>query len=227
MALRLFAEIHEHEPNQIQPLVEMAIEQRALGQPKKSEELLRRALALDSVHLGALEQLAEHHFLAEDFDEMFSICQRAIAAHPHKLGPYLQASRAAAQLGRKEDAEKFLEAACAMVGQRPEIIALRLSHARKDRDWSKARAMIQQFEAETKRYSALWVQRVALAITTGDYDGAAAALPDQLPATAFEASRVHSYVGRSQKRAGDSLTLRPVTLRRSRSRLMTALLMPT
>lgn len=194
-ALELFTTAHDRQPHQAQPLVEMAVELRALGQPKKSEDLLQRALTLDPVYLGALEQLAEHQLLAEDFEGALAVCRRAISAHPHRLGPYLQASRAAAELGRREDAAQLLDTASNMVGQCPEIRAMQVSHARQNRDWNTALALLAQSETETNRYASLWTQRAALAITTGDYDGAAAALPAVLPSTAHEASRVHLFRG--------------------------------
>jgi hypothetical protein len=78
-----------------------------------------------------------------------------------------------------------------MAGPSAEILAMRITYAREDRDWDAALALLAQSEPETSCYIGLWTQRVALAITTGDYDGAAA----DLPATAHEASRVHFFRG--------------------------------
>ena len=95
------------QPQQPQALVEMAIEQRALGNPRESEALLRRALAIYPDYQAALEQLAEHHLLAENFDEALTVARRAIATYPHRHRPYLLASRAAAELGNKEEVTSF------------------------------------------------------------------------------------------------------------------------
>jgi tetratricopeptide (TPR) repeat protein len=195
VALELFGAAYERQPREVQPLVEMAVEQRALGRPEQSAELLRRALALDPIHLGALEQLSEHQRLAEHFEESLAVSRRAIAAHPHKLTPYLNASRAAAELGHTEEAAQLLDTARDMAGPSPEIRALQITHALMDRDWAAARALLGQSGPETRRYAGLWTQCMAFAITTGDYAGAEAALSDVLPSTVHEASRVYFFRG--------------------------------
>ena len=108
----------------------MALEQRALGNPPESEELLRHALAIYPDHQAALEQLSEHHLLAENFEEALAFAQRMIAVYPRRHGPYLRASRAAAELGRKDEVIAFLDQATALTGPHPEIRATRapLSH---------------------------------------------------------------------------------------------------
>ncbi len=85
-------------------MVEMAIEYRALARPREAERLLRKALDRDPMHLGALEQLAEYALLSEDFETCLAVCRRAMNAHPNRLAPYLIASRAANELGRRTEA---------------------------------------------------------------------------------------------------------------------------
>lgn len=63
------------------------------------------------------------------------------------------------------------------------------------RNWHAARALLSESEADTERYSRLWIQRVSLAITTDNYAGAEAALLICNPTMVHEASRVHLFRG--------------------------------
>jgi tetratricopeptide (TPR) repeat protein len=116
----------------------MAIEQRALGKPQESEALLRRALAIYPDYQAALEQLAEHHLLSENFEEALTVTRRTIAVYPHRHGPYLLASRAATELGNKENVTKLPNQASELAGPHPEIRAALANFHMQQRDWDAA-----------------------------------------------------------------------------------------
>ena len=203
MALEQFTIAHEQREQQPQPLVEMAIELRALGNPRLSEALLRRALAIYPDYQAALEQLAEHHLLAENFAEALNVARRTIVIYPHRHNPYLVASRAAAELGNREEVIKFLDQANELAGPYPEIRAMRANFYMQQRDWDAAYKLLLDPEAQTQRHACLWTLLAKLAITTGDYEPAEATLP-AAPATVHDASRATYSAARSQRHAGTS-----------------------
>ena len=194
MALEKFTLAHEQREQQPQPLIEMAVELRALGNPRLSEALLRRALAVYPDYQAALEQLAEHHLLAEDFAEALRVARRAIAIYPHRQNPYLVASRAAAELGNREEVIKLLDQADELAGPYPEIRAVRANFYMQLRDWDAAYKLLLDPAAQTPRHSCLWTLLAKLAITTGDYELAEATLP-AAPATVHDASRAYVFRG--------------------------------
>jgi len=194
MALEQFTLAHEQRQEQPQPLVEMAIELRALGNPRLSEALLRRALAIYPDYQAALEQLAEHHLLAEDFEEALRVARRTIGIYPHRHNPYLVASRAAAELGNRDEVIKLLDQANELVGPYPEIRAVRANFYMQLRDWDAAYELLLDPAAQTPRHSCLWSLLAKLAITTGDYELAEAILP-AAPTTVHDASRAYLFRG--------------------------------
>ena len=193
-ALAGFQSAHELQPTQPQPLVEMAIEYRALGKPQKSEELLRHAVAIQPDHQAALEQLSEHHLISEHFEEALSIARQMIEAYPHRAGPYLKASRATAELGRNDEAIAFLDQAAASAGHQPEITAARANLHILQRQWAAAYALLLDPRAQTPSHTCLWTLLARLSIITGELRGAESILPPA-PAAAHEASRVRLFQG--------------------------------
>lgn len=183
-ALAAFRALQERYPGHLQALVEMAVEHLALGQPDDSEALLQRVLAQDGNHLGALIQSAENAWLAEDSETCLALYRRAIAAHPHNMWLYLNASRAAADIDPAE-AETLLSTATRLFGRQPEITAKRVELLRGLRDWSAARAVMNEAADEAARHFALWAQQIQLCLATGDRDGARRVLA-QPPATTIE-----------------------------------------
>jgi tetratricopeptide (TPR) repeat protein len=189
-ALAAFNHVATKHPDQVQALVEMAIEERALGQPKKSEETLKRALAVDAKSFNALMQLAEHAWLAERDQESLSYCQRAMSAHPRNLLAYLSGSRALAGLAKGEAAFALLDVAATAFGADPAIAARRADLLRQAGQWQDARAVIGVCAAEVQRHFGLWMQNVQLEVSAGEYDSAATALRDPPATSTHEMGRV-------------------------------------
>jgi mannosyltransferase OCH1-like enzyme/Tfp pilus assembly protein PilF len=194
LALQQFTVAHEYQPQQPQALVEMAIEQRALGNPQESEALLRRALAVFPDYYAALEQLAEHHFIAENFKRSLRIARRAITIYPKRHKSYLLACRASVELGKKDDAVEFLHKGSESAGPHPEIRAMRAELYIQQRDWHAAYRLLLDPEAQTQQHTCLWTLLARLAITTGDHCAADAALP-KAPLKIHDVSRVRLLRG--------------------------------
>jgi tetratricopeptide (TPR) repeat protein len=191
-ALAAFEKARVAQPGHIQALLEAATEKRALGDPHAAERLVKAALDLDPQHLGALIQEADQATWAEDFDGALAIARRGIASHPHRIWPYLQAARSAAELGNHAETAEFLRLATQMCGAQPEIAATRAQFARNARDWPAARAALAEAAGETASFS-LWSERVMLAINTGAHDAAEQMLKQAPAASTKDRGRVHLF----------------------------------
>ena len=176
-------------PDDPEALAEMAAELRTLGEPLESAKLLHRALELDPVHVRTLILLAEHAWMAEDFEESLALCLRAIDIQPQYTWSYIHASRAAAELGRQQDALDFLSQAREISGPHPEIEAAQAALFRRNRDYAAAISTLEKLPPDLRRYFGIWEQWTELAIGTGDYDAAADALQNSPNATPHERSR--------------------------------------
>ncbi len=195
-ALELLRAAHKRQPRAAAIHVDMAIELRALGDPAAAEALLNAALALEPNHPGALDQLATHHLLKEDFERSLTWSRLAVAAHPRRVAPYLRASRALAELDRGDEALGLLEEARRIIGPHPEIRAAQVAIHMLDQNWAAARALLSAPEADTKRHVQLWSQHAALLLAIGDYDGAEAALPEAQPANLQDNVRLKLFRGK-------------------------------
>lgn len=167
----------------------MASELRALGDPVESERLLNRALELNPGHVRTLIQLAEHAWMAEDFEKTLALSLRAMEIQPQNVWSYIHASRAAADLGRQQDALDFLLKARNKLGRLPEIEAAQAAQFRRNRDYAAAKATLEKLPADLRSYFGIWEQWTELAIGTGDYDTAEKSLQNPPNSTPHERSR--------------------------------------
>ena len=171
--------------------------------------LLQRALAINPNHQAALEQLTEHHLLAQKFKEALEVARRTIAIYPQRYSPYLLACRAAADLCDTENAIKFLDQADERAGPHPEIRAMRASFFMQHRDWNTAYQLLLDPEAQVRRYACLWTLLVRLLIVTGDYDRALATLPTKV-SSAHDLSRkrlLEAQIAEARFDLGQAMTL--------------------
>jgi len=124
-ALRAFTEASEKDPSSPPPLLEMAIEERALGRFQTAKRLVRRATELDGNDIAAAVAMADFLLLERDFDGALALCGSAMAAHPAALAAYLGASTALLHMGRLTDALSVLDDAERHFGISPAIAAKR------------------------------------------------------------------------------------------------------
>jgi tetratricopeptide (TPR) repeat protein len=193
-ALAAFEAAHANEPAQIGPVIEIVETLRALGRPVEAHERILQGLRLDKDNPGLQMQLAEHLLLAEDAEAALKISLEAISAHPRRMGPYLTASRAAAELGEQQQAMDYLDAAARQVGPHPEIVAAKAGLAMRWHQRQAAEALFAGQSPETAAHFSVWAQRVRLAIRIADYETAEALLP-VAPPTRREASLAAQFRG--------------------------------
>jgi len=180
-ALAAFETAHRLRPQSAEPLVELARETWAAGDPAAAETRLAEALALKPDHTGALALAAEWALVAGRPDEALRRAEAAIAADPKQLGLRLLAARAAAALPDRPAAEKFLADARADFGGLPDLLATRIHILRSVHDYAGLRGLVA--EAEGTASAAVWIEGVSAAIAIGDFERAARMI-DKGPSTA-------------------------------------------
>jgi tetratricopeptide (TPR) repeat protein len=193
-ALESFRAAHDQQPTQAAPFFEMVAELHALGRPAEAYRLLLQGLRVAPGNIGLLMQSAEHHWFVEDFESSLAVCHDAIESQPHNLHPYLHGSRAATELGNKDEARKLLDDAERHAGSHPEIIAAKANLLMRDCNWAAVEALLSAPGLDAKRYACLWTLRAQLATKTGSLAAAEAAIPDSLPSLQ-EASLARHFRG--------------------------------
>ncbi len=113
---------------------------------------------------------------AENFAGARAIAGAAIAAHPRRVWPYLQAARAAVQMGDDADASEVLDDAARLCGSQPEVLATRVQLARQARDWPGAREALARAPHAFAGSFFLWTETMLVAIAIGDFARAEEAL---------------------------------------------------
>ena len=81
-AISAFRTAFANQPHRPQALVELAHVMWATGQPQQTEQLLKRALCADPIHLGALLASAEFALQVERPEDALQLAQTAIEFHP-------------------------------------------------------------------------------------------------------------------------------------------------
>jgi tetratricopeptide (TPR) repeat protein len=183
----------ERLPQDPQPLVEAAVEERALDDPAASLALLRRALAIDPAHVPVLEHLAAHHRIAGDLPAALASFEAGIATG--RPGPwcYLGAAEILAEQSRLPAALALLEEGSRALPAVPEIPAKRLELMRRSGAIAEALALARAMPAG--RF-APWFEQVVLEHQSGDPAVAAALLAAPPPAaTLAERARTEHLRG--------------------------------
>ena len=166
-AIEAFETARAKAPQAIEPVVELARERWAAGEPDASLELLGQALDIRSDHLGALILAAEQSLLAERPEAAMAFAERAIASEPRQLGPYLLAARAAAAIPDRLVAERFIDNARDRFGAIPDVLATQIHVLR----CFHALAAVRSLAATTEEMTnpGLWAEGVSAAIALGDF----------------------------------------------------------
>ena len=124
-ALRAFAKASEIDPSSAPALLEMAIEERALGRFSGAKTLVECAIAVDRDDMSAVVALADSLMLERDFDGALALYQQAIAGQQPALTAYLGASTARLHMGQLNEGVALLDEAEKRLGIHPAIAARR------------------------------------------------------------------------------------------------------
>ena len=170
-AIAAFETAHEHQPNSAEPLIELAREKWAAGDPVEARGSVDAALALQPKHAGALALAAEWALIAGRPEEALTLVQRAIDASPKQIGLRLLAARAAAAVPDRAAADHHLSEARSAFGAVPDVLATEIHILRSFHDFSAVLGVIAE-AGNTLADPALWIEGVSAAIAVGDFDAA-------------------------------------------------------
>src|SRR5437762_2356379 len=167
-ALVAFAKSVEIAPGSSQPLIEMAIEERALGRFAAAKRLVECAIAVDRDDMSAVVALADFLMLERDFDGALALYQQAIAGQQPALTAYLGASTARLHMGQLNEGVALLDEAEKRLGIHPAIAARRCDLLRAAGDWHAALETARESTALFPDHFWLWRGRVEIERRVGD-----------------------------------------------------------
>ena len=168
LALEAFAKSVEIAPGSSQPLIEMAIEERALGRFAAAKRLVECAIAVDRDDMSAVVALADFLMLERDFDGALALYQQAIAGQQPALKAYLGASTARLHMGQLNDGLALLDEAEKRLGIHPAIAARRCDLLRAAGDWHAALETARESTALFPDHFWLWRGRMEIERRVGN-----------------------------------------------------------
>jgi mannosyltransferase OCH1-like enzyme/Tfp pilus assembly protein PilF len=189
-ALAIFCEVVRSDQTNAQAMVEAAREQRALGQPSATKRWLERALATEANHIGALLALAELAMQEEDWAAALTLYRRAAEAHPTNSWAWLGGARALFELGHRDQAFILIADARNQLGSHPEIAGVEIELLRSQRNWSRAREVVEDALQMAPSNFWLWSHKVQIAISTGQYEEALVLLHNKRASSVVDHARV-------------------------------------
>src|SRR5437763_6304558 len=167
-ALRAFAKASEIDPSSAPALLEMAIEERALGRFSGAKTLVECAIAVDRDDMSAVVALADFLMLERDFDGALALYQQAIAGQQPALTAYLGASTARLHMGQLNEGVALLDEAEKRLGIHPAIAARRCDLLRAAGDWHAALETARESTALFPDHFWLWRGRMEIERRVGD-----------------------------------------------------------
>src|SRR5438874_5963461 len=167
-ALRAFAKASEIDPSSAPALLEMAIEERALGRFSGAKTLVECAIAVERDDMSAVVALADFLTLERDFDGAIALYQRAMAAQPAALTAYLGASTARLHMGQLNEGVALLDEAEKRLGIHPAIAARRCDLLRAAGDWHAALETARESTALFPDHFWLWRGRMEIERRVGN-----------------------------------------------------------
>jgi len=176
VALATFGEAHRRNPCDPQPLIDMALSHRALGDPAASLRRLHQALAIDPHHLWATLALADLALAAREFDQAKALCERGVATHPEHLSAWVKHGQVLAAAGETGAALEVLKRAEAAFAGHPDIVAERFHILCQAGLLEAASAVRAGIGSQAPHSFWFWARSVQLDLDLGDLSQAADAL---------------------------------------------------
>ena len=195
MARDAFAKCAEIAPSSSQPLIEMGIEERALGGFHAGKRLVERAIALDPNDMGAVVALADFLILERDCEGALALYKSAIASPQPALIAYLGASTALLHIGELTEASAILDQAEKRLGIHPAICVKRCELLRDSGDWHAALKAARILTELFPHHFWLWRGRIELERRVGDPELAERLLRSPPVVTLQDRSQLHFLLG--------------------------------
>jgi tetratricopeptide (TPR) repeat protein len=190
-----FRAAHRQQPRVPLHLVEIAREERALGRLDAAEATLRAALALEPAHVQGVMQLGELMLAGERAEECAALGRAALERHPTESWLHHLLARAVAACDGAAAALAGLDEAIGRLGDRPELLALRLGLLREAGDRERLQAMLPACEALAPISVHIREQVFEFCLASGDFSKLRAGLDARVPTDGQEAARIEGIRG--------------------------------
>ena len=179
-AARAFREAFACDPERHDLMIEIALEERALGRFAEAERWLRRACGIAAVAGPALLHLGELARARQQLDEAVDLFRQAAERPGAPADVHAMMAQTLADLGRLDEAHGVLDEAERRRGGAAELAAKRIALLRRAGLRPQALALARQAVAATPGHFPLWVEWFETERFSGDFagiDGCLAAAP--------------------------------------------------
>ena len=181
-------------PRHIKGLINKTVALLGLRDYEAAWTTLTTALTFDSFNPDALELKLQVLSGLKRYAEVVAEGQRLLAKHPDRPRMKLAVARALAALGRRAEAEPFVDAVLVAAVHHPEAVVLKADILLSRREGEAGRRLLEQALAEHPADAPLWSAKSALLLAGGDY---AAALAAAERALTLDADHLQAAIHRS------------------------------
>jgi tetratricopeptide (TPR) repeat protein len=194
-ALAAFLEGYRRHPEQHQLMVEIGLEERALGRFAQAEQWLLRAAGSAALAGQALLHLAEMARVRRQMETALELLRRAAALPAAPAGVPGMMAQTLADIGRLDEALGVLDAAERRTGGSPDIALKRVVLLRRAGFRHEAIAIARQAVAATPTHFPLWVEWFEAERCSGDVAGIDRILAAAPAGTVHEQARLQTARG--------------------------------
>ena len=157
-AAAAFREGYARHPQRHHLMIEIALDERALGHFAEAERWLRRAAEIEAVAGPALLQLGDLARARHNMDEAIDLLGRAARQPTAPVGVHAMLAQTLADLGRREEAFGVLDAADRQLGPTPETTVKRVFLLRRAGFREEALAVARAAVAAMPDNFPLWIE---------------------------------------------------------------------
>jgi tetratricopeptide (TPR) repeat protein len=194
-ALQAFREGYARHPERHEFMIEIGIEEQALGRHAEAERWLLRASEIDALAGAALTRLAEMWRFGQHLEKALSLFRRAVALPGVTAWAYASLAQTLSDLGRTDEAFGVLETAEQRAGCLPDIALKRASLLRRAGFRHEALAAVRDAVAAAPTHFPLWFEWFENERFCGDAAGLDRCLAAAPAATVRERAHVHHARG--------------------------------
>ncbi len=194
-AAAAFREGYARHPQRHHLMIEIALDERALGHFAEAERWLRRAAEIEAVAGPALLQLGDLARARHNMDEAIDLLGRSARQPTAPVGVHAMLAQTLADLGRREEAFGVLDAADRQLGPTPETTVKRVFLLRRAGFREEALAVARAAVAAMPDNFPLWIEWFETERFSGDFAGIDRILAAAPAATVHDRARLENARG--------------------------------